>query len=111
MKNRFSQISEVINADPIIFIFLFYFMKSGFLMYIRKENMQNRPRRLGNAIFRFLTIFVNKNYSDGVLTYLWAREMCIRFAGCILGEILCMMMVRVTFSFYGHSGHGRCASR
>ena len=57
--------------------FFFKFMKSRFLMYIRKENMQNRPRRLGNAIFRSFTIFVNKNYSDGVLTYLWARDITV----------------------------------
>ena len=44
-------------------------------MYIRKENLQNRSRPLGNVIFRTFLIFVNKNYRDGVLTYLWAREM------------------------------------
>ena len=43
-------------------------------MYIRKENLQNRSRPLGNAIFRSVLIFVNKNYRDGVLTYLWARD-------------------------------------
>ena len=44
-------------------------------MYIRKENLQNRSRTLGNAIFRSVLIFVNKNYRDGVLTYLRAREL------------------------------------
>ena len=44
-------------------------------MYIRKENLQNRSRPLGNAIFRSVLIFVNKNYRDGVLTYLRARDM------------------------------------
>ena len=31
-------------------------------MYIRKENLQNRSRPLGNMTFRSVLIFVNKNY-------------------------------------------------